>query len=134
MIEVKEVDKDEVEILTSFGWQATKEIERTGHRSRGRTYTYQVYEIERDKDMPNYDLYVEYQNEYYNAKNRIQEVPAFSFGSALLLLLIFIVPGVLYILLKILEITRVKKKNNENVEKMNQALENARNLGRTNRS
>lgn len=134
MVEVKEVEKDEVEILTSFGWQATKEIERTGHRARGRTYTYHVYEVERDKDMPNYDLYVEYQNEYYNAKNRIQEVPAFSFGSALLLLLIFIVPGVLYILLKILEITRVKKKNNENVEKMNQALENARNLGRTNRS
>lgn len=134
MIEVKEVSKDETVILETFGWKINKEIERTRHRGHGGSCTYYVYEVERDKEMPNYDLYLEYQNEYYNAKNRIQEVPAFSFSSALLLLLIFIVPGVLYILLKILEITRVKKKNNENVKKMNQALENARNLGRTNRS
>jgi hypothetical protein len=126
MIETKEThvsNKGYINDLTAFGWQKTQE---TSRRSGRNTYYYQI--MARDTSMPNYDEYCKYEEIYEDAKSNRQVYDSMDEITVLLLLLLFIFPGVLYISYKTKEKNRIIEHNKWIDKKMEEAVEAARKI------
>ncbi len=129
MITVKEIaSKEEADILTAFGWHINKEVKRISHRVHGVSRYQTVYEIERDDEMPNYNLYKEYESEFYEAKSKLIVEPKMDMVITICLLLLLVIPGIIYIICENKHISKIKEKNKENINIMNNALVKARAL------
>lgn len=129
MIETKKVlnyqDKQSyIEDLTNFGWQRTETVSERHGRS---TFFYQI--LARDKEMSNYNEYCILEQEYEEAKNSIMCFDEMDYLIILVLLLLFIIPGVLYIICKKNEKREVEENNRICHEKMQEAIANAKKIG-----
>jgi len=140
MIETKEVritgypndkySKDEynacmsyIEDLTAFGWQKTEETTRRSGRS---THHYQI--LARETSMPNYNEYRKLENDYEAAKSKIKYYDSMEATTVLLLLVLFILPGVLYIAYKSSQKSDIEANNKKCKELMQKAVSEARSI------
>lgn len=95
MVEEKEVYGDITPYL-NFGW---KDTGRTNwHRSGRSTTTYKI--IARDTQRENYNILKSLENQYFLINNRKKYYESMEFGTVALLLLLFIFPGIIYIVYK----------------------------------
>ena len=109
--------------LTSFGWQKTQEVLRHHGRTSSR-----VQVLARETSMPNYTEYVKYENEYEAAKGEIKNYNPMELSTIFLLLILFIVPGVLYIAFKSNQKSNINNNNQQCHEKMQHAVVSAKNI------
>lgn len=126
MIETKEIStyqKDYIQDLTAFGWQPTQE---TSRRSVRITHHYQI--MARETSMPHYNEYRRLENDYETAKGNLQVYNSMEFTTVLLLLLIFIVPGVIYIAYKTNQKNNIESNNQNCRSQMQKAMAAARNI------
>ena len=94
-----------IQDMTAFGWQPTQEsTERHGRT----TSHYQI--MARETSMEHYNELRKLEIEYESAKSQIKSYNSMEFTTVLLLLLIFIIPGVIYSAYK----TNQKNSINEN--------------------
>lgn len=112
--------KDE---LVKFGWQHTEDTQV--HSGRGTTL---AYVLVRDKDMPNYQKLVELEQEYLHLKLQKKTYNRIDGGWCLVAFLCFIVPGVLYVVLKSRQKRNIQKHNEEIQRQMNEVLSQAKAL------
>ena len=97
MIETKQVDLNKEgdgnysEDLQAFGWQKTQEVSRRVGKS---THDYAI--MVRETTMNHYDDYRKLEKEYESNKANIKYYQEAEISTALLLLLLFIIPGVIY--------------------------------------
>ncbi len=126
MIETKEIStyqKDYIQDLTAFGWQPTQE---TSRRSGRTTHHYQI--MARETSMPHYNEYRRLENDYETAKGNLQVYNSMEFTTVLLLLLIFIVPGIIYIAYKTNQKNNIESNNQNCRSQMQKAMSSARNI------
>lgn len=126
MIETKEIstsEKDYIQDLTAFGWQPTQETTRRS----GRTTSY-IQIMARETTMPYYNEYRRLENDYETAKGNIKYYSSMEISTALLLLLLLIIPGVLYIAFKMSQKNRIKTHNDDCKAQMKKAVAEARNI------
>ncbi len=119
MIETKEGTLEEMEVLKYFGWQATRSEKRGGRIK----HTYVIYA--RETNIANYADLVKYEIAYDKAKSEIKEEPIIEYSTFLLLLVLFIFPGVLYMVNMKRSIKNVRENNLECTKRMDIALNNA---------
>lgn len=121
-IEVKTV-KDSSSIYLCFGWKfAGLEQVRKGRHHIAR----HIYQ--RDKNMPNYAQLALLEQDYWSLKASKKEEPEYSFMLSLILLLLFIIPGVFYIVVKFAELGDVRKYNNDLSKRMDEIFQKAETL------
>ena len=126
MIETKEVrlsDKQYIEDLKVFGWQATQESSRRSGRS---TYHYQI--MARETTMPHYNDLRRCEIDYESAKDDLKLYDSMEASTVLLLLLLFIFPGIIYIVYKSNQKSNINAHNSNCREKMRRAMNDARNI------
>ena len=124
MIETKEIyQKDYIQDLTAFGWQPTQETSRTSDII---THHYQI--MARETSMPHYNEYRRLENDYETAKAKLKVYNSMEFTTVLLLLLIFIIPGVIYIAYKINQKDNIERNNQYCRTQMQKAIASARNI------
>lgn len=114
------------EILEIFGWKPTQEFNRTGGKIK---HTYQTWI--RDTDMAHYDLYSKCEEEYEKAKSEIQVYDGFDIENLLtlaVLLLLLIVPGILYIVYRVVRKNHIMTDNKECERRMQEAINKARSI------
>jgi hypothetical protein len=111
----KEGDGNYSEDLQAFGWQKTQEVSRRVGKS---THDYAI--MVRETTMNHYDDYRKLEKEYESNKANIKYYQEAEISTALLLLLLFIIPGVIYIAVK----TSQKNKINENNSNCLMAMRN----------
>ena len=93
-VETKTVS-EAVDHYLKFGWQHTEDTyERTGRLS------VKKHVLVRDKDMPNYRLIVALEKKYFTLKSQMKTYSPVDFGWCLIAFLLFIVPGVIYLIVK----------------------------------
>lgn len=92
-IETLSINKD-IEVYKHFGWQITG-TERRGGRHH---HTYTI--LARDKDMENYKLLNSLQKEWEHYHAQLRTYEKAEGAIVLLLLLLFVIPGVIYIAYK----------------------------------
>ena len=109
--------------LQCFGWEKKEEITKRSGRIH---VNYQV--MIRDTDMPNYKEYKKCELEYENAKNQLKTYKKIEVSTALVLLLLFIIPGVIYIYIKSKQKENIEKTNIECQTKMNNSLDLAKKI------
>src|SRR5574344_564478 len=107
-----------------FGWRVSSE--KITHRARGQSMI--SYVMVRNTSLPHYQELVNLENEYQEGCGELKQYHEADGLDAILLLLLFIIPGVLYILVKCLQKHHVNKHNKEVLAKMNEALVKARAL------
>ena len=112
-----------VEDLTAFGWQKTEFLTERSGRTEHR---YQVFA--RDTDNPNYERYKELESEYEKIKKTRQEYKPAFYIFALILLLLFIVPGIIYITFKIVQKHKISKHNYDCYLRMKKIVKEAREI------
>lgn len=112
-----------IQDLTAFGWQPTQEsTERHGRI----TSHYQI--MARETSMEHYNELRKLESEYELAKSQIKSYSSMKFTTALLLLLIFIVPGVIYIAYKTNQKNSINENNANCHSRMQKAVADARNI------
>ena len=109
--------------LTAFGWQPTQESSR---RSGKATHHYQI--MARETSMPHYNEYRRLEEDYETAKGDIKYYIPAEFSTIVLLLLLFIIPGVLYIVFKTMQKAKIEDHNNQCKAQMKKAVSTARNI------
>ncbi len=109
--------------LTAFGWQPTQTASRRSGRS-----SHSVQIMARETSMPHYNEYRRLEEDYEAAKGDIKYYSSMEFTTVLLLLLLFIIPGVLYIAFKSSQKSNIEAHNNECKAKMQKAVTTARNI------
>ena len=109
--------------LQCFGWEKKEEITKRSGRIH---VNYQV--MIRDTDRPNYKEYKKCELEYENAKNQLKTYKKIEVSTALVLLLLFIIPGVIYIYIKSKQKENIEKTNIECQTKMNNSLDLAKKI------
>ena len=112
-----------VEDLIAFGWQKTQTAEQRHGRT---TSNYQI--LARETSIPNYEQLKALEERYESAKAAIKYYEKASFSTALLLLLLLIVPGVLYIVYKTNKKNSIKANNLQQKETMKQCVADARKI------
>lgn len=122
-IEISTYQNDYIQDLTAFGWQPTQE---TSSRSGRTTHYYQI--MARETSMPHYNEYRRLENDYETAKGNLQVYNSMEFTIVLLLLLIFIVPGVIYIAYKTNQKNNIESNNQKCRSQMQKAMAAARNI------
>ena len=126
MIETKEVSahqKDYIQDLTAFGWQPTQ---TTSRRSGRTTHHYQI--MARETSMPHYNEYRRLEEDYETSKGNIKYYNSMEFTTVLLLLLLFIIPGVIYIVFKTSQKNEIESHNNQCKQQMQKAVSSARSI------
>lgn len=126
MIETREVyavHKEYIEDLTAFGWQKTEVVSRGSARSRS---SYQV--MARETGMPNYVEILKLENDYETAKKNLKSYKSMEFGVVLLFFLIFILPGIIYVLFKSNQKQNIEYHNAKCNAEMNAAKDAAKKL------
>ena len=112
-----------VEDLKSFGWQPTQTVER--HESR----SYHHYQIlARETTMKNYSELVRLESLFENAKSSIKSYQKAEFSTVLLLLLIFIFPGIIYLAYKSNQKQKIYEHNQNCQNTIKKSLEQAKAL------
>lgn len=112
-----------IQDLTAFGWQTTQEShERFGHSTR----RYQI--MARDMSIEHYNDLIKLENDYETAKSQIKSYSSMEFGIVILLLLLFIIPGVIYIAFKNNQKNAINENNQKCNNRMQQAVTEARKL------
>ena len=112
-----------IDDLTAFGWQKTQ----TAVQRHGRTSSnYQIFA--RETTMPNYEQIKDLEDKYETAKNSFKHYERASISTAFLLLLLFILPGVLYIVYKTTKKNAINDNNQRQKEIMEQSVAEARKL------
>lgn len=106
--------------LTAFGWQKTEVIQERHGRS---TYDYQI--LAREKDMPNYEKLSSLEKRYELAKSNLRTYSGIDFLTALLLFLLFIVPGVIYVVYKNTKKEEIETNNYKCEQTMKAAVKDA---------
>lgn len=115
-IETKRVRGDYHNYL-NFGWKFTEDTSvRVGNHHRTE------HVLARDKDMPKYQTIVAYENKYFTLKNRIKPHEEISPGTAIILLLLLIIPGVIYLIAKTNKNDEIDRANKEIRAQMNKIL------------
>ena len=109
--------------LTAFGWQPTQTASRRSGRS-----SHSVQIMARETSMSHYNEYRRLEEDYEAAKGDIKYYNSMEFTTVLLLLLLFIIPGVLYIAFKSSQKSNIETHNNECKAKMQKAVTTARNI------
>ena len=122
-IEISIYQNDYIQDLTAFGWQPTQETSSSSGRT---TYYYQI--MARETSMPHYNEYRRLENDYETAKGNLQVYNSMEFTTVLLLLLIFIVPGVIYIAYKTDQKNNIESNNQKCRSQMQKAMAAARNI------
>src|SRR5574344_1800600 len=107
-----------------FGWRVSSE-KITSH-TRGQSHI--SYVMVRNTSLPHYQELLNLENEYQEACGDLKQYNEADGLDAILLLLLFIVPGVIYITVKCLQKHHVNEHNKEVLAKMNEALTKARQL------
>ena len=113
-----------IQELTAFGWETTTQVELQKHGPV--TSRYQI--LARDTSNPNYNKYRIKELDYETAKENIKEYKPMDISTALLLLLLFIIPGVIYIKYKMDQKKKINENNKECKLKMEKAINEARNI------
>ena len=109
--------------LTAFGWQKTEETTRRSGRTN---HNYQI--LARETSMPNYNEYRKLENDYEAAKSKIKYYDSMEATTVLLLLVLFILPGVLYIAYKSSQKSDIEANNKKCKELMQKAVSEARSI------
>lgn len=112
-----------VQDMTAFGWQPTQE---TAERYGRTTKRYQI--MVRETSIPNYNEYKKLEDEYESAKCNLKTYDGMEFSTVLLLLLLFIIPGVIYITVKVKQKYTIEDNNQECYSKMQKAVVDARKI------
>ena len=111
-----------VEEAKAFGWNVSST--RVTRLARGRTNT--SYIMIRDKNISHYSDIVEAENEYRLAQTDLKNYVEADILDALLLLLLFIIPGVIYITAKCIKKHNVRVNNEAAIAKMKEAVNKAK--------
>ncbi len=127
MLETKKVleygNKDYINDLQAFGWQATEVISESSGRSH---YYYQI--LARDTNMINYQTLTLLENQYEKIKEQMEFYEEMEIEIVGLLLLLFIIPGVMYITYKLKQKNRINEDNARRKEQMNALVKKARSV------
>ena len=130
MIETQEIalhgrpgTHEHIQNLTAFGWQPTQVSSRRSGRS-----SYSVQIMARETTMPHYNDYRRLEEVYTAARYRLKTYEPMEASKVLLLLLIFIFPGVIYISYKSKQKADIKAHNEKCYEEMNKAIELAKQI------
>ena len=115
MIETKEIglygdqkQKDYINDLTAFGWQATQTASRRSGRS---SHTVQI--MARETTMPHYNDYRRLEENYETAKGNKKYYNSMEGLTVLLLFLIFIIPGIIYVAYKSNQKANIEEHNHQ---------------------
>lgn len=119
-IETKTVREDPTD-YTYFGWKHTEDTRvRTGKIRRTE------HILARDKDMPNYKLIVALETKYFTNKRMLKSYKPIDGTLCFLLFLLAIIPGIIYLVYKLSEQSRVESYNTTYELKMREAKNEAR--------
>lgn len=109
--------------MQAFGWEPTQ----TTSRREGRcTYDYQI--MARDTSMAHYNDYKQLEEVYKTNKANIKTYIEAEFTTALLLLLVFLIPGIIYIAYKSTQKASIGSHNDYCRLQMQKAVQAARNI------
>ena len=106
-----------------FGW----ELAETKCTRSGRS-THTSYVLARDKEMAHYAEIAALENKYFHLKSQKKRYQPLNIGWCLLALLVFIVPGVLYITFKTLQKRKIYARNRELQQQMDAVLSDTQKL------
>lgn len=120
-IETKTVRKN-VEDYLKFGWERTRE-NRIGHAR----HHYTEYILSRDKDMPNYDKIVSLESRYFSLKAQIRTYEPMDPLRGLISFVCFIIPFVIYAIVKNNQKKSIDEHNARIHKKMNEVLNELKN-------
>jgi len=98
-----------------FGWTLINEV-RVRH---GRRHI-KEYVLERNKDMEHYNEIKQLEFQYYNLNSKIKPEVKISFSTAFVLLLLFIIPGIIYIVYLKNKNNHIKENNSKLSKQMTQ--------------
>lgn len=112
-----------IQDMTAFGWQPTQETTRRSGKLHSK---YQI--MARDTSMEHYNDYRRLEIDYETAKGEFKYYSEMEFLTVLLLLVLFIIPGVLYIVFKNNQKKEIGVHNYKCREKMRKAVETAKNI------
>ena len=112
-----------IQDMTAFGWQPTQETTRRSGKLHSK---YQI--MARDTSMEHYNDYRRLEIDYETAKGEFKYYSGMEFLTVLLLLVLFIIPGVLYIVFKTNQKKEIGAHNYQCREKMRKAVETAKNI------
>ncbi|MDE7158371.1 MAG: hypothetical protein K2N74_02250 [Clostridiales bacterium] len=106
-----------------FGWKHTEDTQV--HRGRGyRT----AHVLARDKDMPNYDALKKLEGEYFNLKSNKKTYYPMEWDNILLAFAFLIIPGIIYVTVKLKQKKRIRQHNDEIEKQMNAVVLKAKPL------
>lgn len=122
-IETKMVRReDDKNAYLKFGYELTG-TERCGTRHKHNEYV-----LARNKDMPSYRLIAAYEKKYFGLKAQLKERPSIDVEEAIILFLILIVPGIIYLIAKNIQISNVDRYNAPIRREMNEVLKEVKPL------
>ena len=126
MVETKEVElyrTEYIKALYYFGWKKIKEISKPSGRQN---HKFAVFE--RDTSINNYEALKSLESEYSKALYNKKTYNPINIKAALISLCFFIIPGLVYIIFKNLQKSKIKKHNNECEDIMTNAINKAKEL------
>ena len=119
----EEINLDKVEVLTKFRWKITSKHDESYNTQSSLYGTKTVYTLTRSKSIVNYSKISELENEYFRLEDSMKKPTKLFKPTALFLLLLGILPGIIYII-NHKHSNRVIMKNNENaILRMNKIIE-----------
>ena len=107
----------------NFGWKHTEDTQV--HIGRGFK---PAYVLARDTDMPNYKSITQLENEYFHLKRTKKTYVPMEGLNVLLAFLCLIVPGIIYVALKLNQKKRIREHNAEIQKQMNAVVVKAKAL------
>ncbi|MDE7163822.1 MAG: hypothetical protein K2O04_00140 [Clostridiales bacterium] len=106
-----------------FGWTHTEDTQV--HRGRGYK---PAYVLARDKDMPNYNALTQLENEYFHLKHSKKTYNSMEWDNILLAFALFIIPGIIYVAVKLNQKKKIEEHNAEIQRQMNAVVSKAKPL------
>ena len=106
-----------------FGWKHTEDTKV--HAGRGYK---QAYVLARDKDMPNYNSLVQLEKEYFNLKYSKKTYLEMEWENVLIAFALLIIPGIIYVSLKLNQKKKIKEHNAEVQKQMDAVVLKAKPL------
>ena len=107
----------------NFGWVHTEDTEV--HIGRGNK---KAYVLVRDKDMPNYQTLTELEREYFRLKHTKKIYNEMEWENVLLAFVFLIIPGIIYVSVKLNQKKKIANHNYEVQKKMDAVAAKARKL------
>ena len=110
--------RGDIDDYLDFGWEYTEDVRKRG----GKGHHYNASVLSRDTSMPHYFEIVRLENEYFYLKGQLREYNPASPLVAIILFLLFIIPGIIYLAVKSNQKTRIAIHNSHIKRKMNDIL------------